>query len=63
MSDIQHLTDESICRLYENIRDQVDADVRSGSRHRLVGETARQHAERLRAEMDRRRLRFTPILW
>jgi hypothetical protein len=63
MSDIQHLTDESICRLYENIRDQVAADVRAGSHHRLLGETARQQAERLSAEMDRRRLRFTPIDW
>jgi hypothetical protein len=63
MNDIQQLTDESICRLYENIRDQVAADARTGSRHRLLGETARQQAERLCAEMDRRRLRFTPIDW
>jgi hypothetical protein len=63
MSDIQHLADESIVRLYENVREQVAADVQSGSRHRLLGETARQHAERLRAEMERRRLRFTRILW
>lgn len=61
MNDIQQLTDESICRLYENIRDQVAADVRTGSHYRLLGETARQQAERLCAEMDRRRLWFTPI--
>jgi hypothetical protein len=34
-----------------------------GSRHRLLGETARQQEARLRAELDRRRLRFTPIVW
>jgi hypothetical protein len=63
MSDIRCLTDDYVRRLYENIREQVAADTRSGSRHRFVGETARQQAERLRAEMDRRRLRYTPIDW
>ncbi len=63
MSDIGRLTDDSVRRLYESIREQVAADARLGSRHRLVGEPARQQAERLRAEMDRRRLRFTPIDW
>ena len=63
MSDIQHLADESIRRLYENIREQVAADAQLSGRHRFMGETARQHAERLREEMDRRRLQFTQILW
>ena len=63
MSDIQRLSDESLHRLYENIREQVTIDMRSGSRHRFMGETARQQAERLREEMDRRRLRFNPIEW
>ncbi len=63
MSDIERLNDESLNRLYESIREQVAADVRLGGRHRLVGETARQQAERLRAEMDRRRLRVNPIDW
>jgi hypothetical protein len=63
MSDIRSLSDESVRRLYENIREQLAADARSGSRHRFVGETARQQAERLRAEMDRRRLTFNPIDW
>ena len=35
----------------------------SGGRYRFVGESARQYAERLREEMDRRRLKFTPIDW
>jgi hypothetical protein len=63
MSDIQRLSDESLHTLYENIRDQVAIDARSGSPHRFMGETARQQAERLREEMDRRRLRFDPIEW
>jgi hypothetical protein len=63
MSDIRSLTDEYVRRLYENIREQAAADARLGGRHRLIGETARQQAERLRAEMDRRRLKFTPIEW
>jgi len=28
-----------------------------------MGEPARQQAQRLREEMDRRRLKFTPIEW
>jgi hypothetical protein len=63
MGDIQLLSDESLHRLYDNIRDQVAIDARSGSQHRFMGETARQQAERLREEMDRRRLRFDPIEW
>lgn len=63
MSEIHRLSDESLHRLYESIRAQVAVDVRSGSPHRFMGETARQQAERLREEMDRRRLRFDPIEW
>jgi hypothetical protein len=33
------------------------------SPHRLAGEAVKQYAERLRDEMDRRRLQFTPIDW
>lgn len=60
-SSIQSLADENILRLYDNIRQQIWADSRSGTR--FMGETARVHAERLRDEIDRRRLRFTPIEW
>jgi hypothetical protein len=49
--------------MYESIRDQVTQDIRSGSRHRFMGETAKQQAERLREEMDRRRLQFRRIDW
>jgi hypothetical protein len=60
---IQDLSDESILALYENIRQQVLADIRLGSRHRLLGETARQYERQLREEQERRGLRFTPIDW
>jgi hypothetical protein len=60
---LQDLTDESILKLYESIRQQVAADSQLGSKHRLLGDTAKQQAERLREELDRRRLSFTPIDW
>ena len=60
---LQDLTDESILKLYESIRQQVAADVQLGSKHRLLGDTAQQQAERLREELERRRLKFTPIDW
>lgn len=63
MDGIHNLADENVFRLYENIREQVSADIRLGGRHRLLGETARQRAARLREELDRRRLRFAPIEW
>jgi hypothetical protein len=55
--------DDNLLLFYESVRRQVDADASSGGRYRFVGETARQYAERLREEMDRRRLKFTPIDW
>ena len=39
---IEVLTDESVLTLYENIRQQVSADIRLGDRYRLLGETAKQ---------------------
>ncbi len=61
--DIEILSDESLLTLYENIRQQVSADIRLGSRHRLVGEAAKQRAEQLRQEIDRRGLQIAPIIW
>jgi hypothetical protein len=60
---IQNLNDESVLTLYESIRQQVSADIRLGSKHRLLGETAKQQAQRLREEIDRRRLQAAPISW
>jgi hypothetical protein len=63
MNEIQGLTDDSIRRLYNSIRDQVAKDAQSGTPHRFMGDTAKKQAERLREEMDRRRLKFRPIEW
>ena len=55
--------DENLVVFYESIRQQVVADVRAGGRYRLIGDSVKQYADRLREEMDRRGLRFTPIDW
>jgi len=55
--------DERLLAFYENIRRQVDLDMQAGGRYRLIGEGVKQYADKLRDEMDRRRLRFTPIDW
>ena len=55
--------DENLVVFYESIRQQVVADVRVGGRYRLIGDSVKQYADRLREEMDRRGLRFTPIDW
>jgi hypothetical protein len=55
--------DERLLAFYENIRHQVHLDVQLGGRRRLIGEGVKQYADKLREEMDRRRLRFTPIDW
>jgi hypothetical protein len=55
--------DERLLAFYENIRHQVHLDVQLGSQHRLVGDGVKKYADKLREEMDRRRLHFTPIDW
>jgi hypothetical protein len=54
--------DESILRLYDNIRIQVEAE--RGLRYKfLASETVKQRATALREEIARRRLHHTPIEW
>ena len=48
---IEFLSDESILRFYEDIRQQVAADLATGNRYRFAGEAARQQAERLRMDV------------
>jgi len=60
---IQDMSDENVLKLYENIREQVSADSRAEGKYRLLGEAARQQADRLRGELERRQLSFTPIDW
>jgi hypothetical protein len=61
--DFFGVTDDSLLSFYENVRRQVSADEGLGSRYRLVGSNVKQYADRLKDEMDRRRLSFTPIDW
>ena len=60
---IESLSDECVLRFYEDIRQQVAADLCAGNRYRFMGEAAKQQAERLRIEIARRRLRCNPIEW
>jgi hypothetical protein len=55
--------DESLLHFYESLRRQVESERSSGGRNRLIGNAAKKYADSLREEMDRRRLRFTPIDW
>jgi hypothetical protein len=61
--NLSNTKDESLIVYYENVRRQVQADMKAGGRYRLVGETTKKYAAKIREEMDRRRLRFTPIDW
>lgn len=63
MNDLSRSKDESLLIFYENVRQQVDADNKSGGRYRFIGDSVKVYADRLSEEMDRRRLRFTPIDW
>lgn len=62
-ANFDHLTDQSILRLYEGIRHQVEADRALGNKYRLVGATAKERAGLLREELLRRGLKFAPIVW
>jgi hypothetical protein len=56
-------TDESLLAFYESVRRQVSADNQLGGRFRLIGASVRLYADELRAEMERRQMRFRPIEW
>jgi hypothetical protein len=57
------IKDENLVIFYESVRQQVVADMQAGGRYRLIGESVKRYADRLGEEMNRRRLRFTPIDW
>ena len=63
MDDFEHLTDQSVLRLYDAIRHQVDADKALGNRYRLIGQAAKDRAERLKDEIVSRGLKVSPIVW
>ncbi len=62
-TDLRYLSEESLLAYYESIRRQVAADSSLGGRHRLTGESVRRNAQEIQQEMERRRMRFTPIDW
>jgi hypothetical protein len=57
------MKDERILAFYENVRRQVELDKQAGGRYRFAGEGVKQYAEKLREEMDQRRLRYSRIDW
>jgi len=54
---------DRLLAFYDGVRRQVELDKKAGGRYRLAGDGVRQYAEKLREEMERRRLQFTPIEW
>jgi hypothetical protein len=63
MMNFSNSKDERLLAFYENVRRQVELDIRSGGRYRFAGDGVKQYADKLREEMERRGLRFTPIEW
>ena len=61
--DLSQSKDERLLEFYENVRRQVELDIQAGGRYRLAGEGVKKYAERVREEMDRRRLRYDLIDW
>jgi len=59
---IDNLNDESILRLYDNVRNQIDAD-RSSQYKFTAGTSVKQYATILSEELTRRRLQHSPIEW
>jgi hypothetical protein len=61
--DFSNSKDERLLYFYDGVMLQVELDNKFGGRYRFAGESVKEYAERLREEMERRRLRFTPIEW
>jgi hypothetical protein len=55
------MKDERLLLYYEAVREQVILD--GNSRYRFAGDGVRAYADKLREEMDRRRIRYMPIDW
>ncbi len=58
----EKLSDDSVMRYYESIRQQADAD-RAHKHHFTASPTVRQRAEQLHDEIIRRKLQHSPINW
>jgi hypothetical protein len=56
------LSDESLLRYYNNIRQQVEAE--RGNKHKfMTSDSIKEYAESLRLELHKRRLSYAPIDW
>jgi hypothetical protein len=55
------MKDERLLAFYEHVRQRVA--LHAGSHYRFAGDGVRAYADNLREEMDKRRLKFTPIDW
>ena len=61
--DFSRSKNERLLARYEDVRRHVELDNLAGGQYRFAGEKVKEYAERLREEMNRRRLSFTPIEW
>ena len=59
--NFSQMKDERLLLFYDAVRQQVSLD--GNSPYRFAGEGVRAYADKLREEMERRRLGFTPIDW
>ena len=59
--NFSQMKDERLLLFYDAVRQQVILD--GNSPHRFAGEGVRAYADKLREEMDRRRIRYMPIDW
>ena len=59
---LERISDESVVRYYESIRQQAEAD-RKHKNHFTGNPSVRERAEKLRQEMIKRRLQHSPISW
>ena len=55
------MKDERLLLFYDAVRQQVILD--GNSTYRFAGDGVRAYAEKLREEMDRRRIRYSSIDW
>lgn len=63
MMNFSQTKTDRLLAFYDGVRRQVELDKQAGGRYRLAGDGVKQYAEKLREEMERRRLRFEPIEW
>lgn len=60
---LKNLGDKGLLSLYESLRRRTSTANGAGLRSRVIGQNIKDYAEKLRAEMERREIQFTPIEW